>query len=204
MYNIEKYYDTTEDAMPNYLVRKFVELNTNPGNAVELGCGAGRDTMYLIKNGWNVLAIDREDVGERISKKLNEKELNKFRFSKQRFENLNLERNNLIVANFSLPFCNKNSFGELWNKINESILEDGYFVGNFFGINDEWKITKNEMTFLIKGQVIDLFGEYEMIEFRECEEDRVTGLGKMKHWHIFNVIAKKIRKANKNESERKQ
>lgn len=145
MYNIEKYYDTTEDAMPNYLVRKFVELNTNPGNAVELGCGAGRDTMYLIKNGWNVLAIDREDVGERISKKLNEKELNKFRFSKQRFENLNLERNNLIVANFSLPFCNKNSFGELWNKINESILEDGYFVGNFFGIKDEWKITKNEM-----------------------------------------------------------
>ena len=189
--SIEKYYDNTTDAMPNYTVKKFIKLNVEPGNAVELGCGAGRDTVCLIKNGWNVLAIDRENVESRIAAKLSEEELKQFKFLKQKFEYIELEKNNLVVANFSLPFCNKNNFKELWNKINNSILKDGYFVGNFFGINDEWKSTKEEMTFLTKEQVIELFKDFEIIEFKEVEKDGTTGLGKMKHWHIFNVIAKK-------------
>lgn len=189
--NIEKYYDNTENEMPNYTVKKFIELNVEPGNAVELGCGAGRDTVYLIRNGWNVLAIDREDVEIRIVSKLLVEELEQFEFFKQRFEAIKLENSNLVVANFSLPFCNKNNFKELWDKINHSILKDGYFVGNFLGDKDEWKNAKEKMTFLTKDQVMELFRNFEIVEFKEVEKDGLTGLGKMKHWHIFNVIAKK-------------
>ena len=189
--NIEKYYDNTENEMPNYTVKKFIELNVEPGNAVELGCGAGRDTVYLIRNGWNVLAIDREDVETRIVSKLLVEELEQFEFFKQRFEDIELENSNLVVANFSLPFCNKNNFKELWAKINHSILKDGYFVGNFLGEKDEWKIAKEKMTFLTKDQVMELFRNFDIVEFKEVEKDGLTGLGKMKHWHIFNVIAKK-------------
>ena len=123
---------------------------------------AGNDTVYLIKNNWNVLAIDRESVEERIAKRLNNEELEKFRFQKQNFESLELEKNNLIVANYCLPFCNKNNFKELCDKINHSILKDGYFVGNFFGDNDEWKSIKEEMTFLTKEQVIELFKDFDI------------------------------------------
>ncbi|CDE24902.1 methyltransferase type 12 [Clostridium sp. CAG:440] len=189
--NIEKYYDNTENEMPNYTVKKFIELNVEPGNAVELGCGAGRDTVYLIRNGWNVLAIDREDVETRIVSKLLVEELEQFEFFKQRFEAIKLENSNLVVANFSLPFCNKNNFKELWAKINHSILKDGYFVGNFLGDKDEWKNAKEKMTFLTKDQVMELFRNFEIVEFKEVEKDGLTGLGKMKHWHIFNVIEKK-------------
>lgn len=189
--NIEKYYDNTENEMPNYTVKKFIELNVEPGNAVELGCGAGRDTVYLIRNGWNVLAIDRENVETRIVSKLLVEELEQFEFFKQRFEAIKLENSNLVVANFSLPFCNKNNFKELWAKINHSILKDGYFVGNFLGDKDEWKIAKEKMTFLTKDQVMELFRNFDIVEFKEVEKDGLTGLGKMKHWHIFNVIAKK-------------
>ena len=152
----------------------------------------GNDTVYLIKNNWNVLASDREDVKERIVKKLNDEEQEKFKFQKQNFECLELEKNNLIVANYSLLFCNKNNFKELWNKINKSILKDGYFVGNLFGNKVEWKSTKEKMVFLTEKQVIELFKNFDIIEFKEVEKDDFTGLGKMKHWHIFNVIAKKL------------
>ena len=142
MKNIEKYYDNTKNAKANYTVRKFIELNVEPGNAVDIGCGAGRDTVCLIKKGWNVLAIDIENVESLITSKLSEKELKQFKFSRQKFEYIELEKNNLIVANFSLSFCNKNNFKKLWDKINDSMLKEGYFVGNFFGVNDEWKKQK--------------------------------------------------------------
>ena len=48
------------------------------------------------------------------------------------------------------------------------------------------------MVFLSKEQVLELFkNSFEIIEFNEVEKDGKTGLGKMKHWHIYNVIAKK-------------
>lgn len=192
MRNIEKYYKNTESKKTRNNVEYFVNnIKCRSGKAIELGCGAGNDTVFLIKNNWIVLAIDKEDVKERIAKRLNNEEREKFRFQKQNFESLKLEKNNLILANYSLSFCNKNNFKELWNKINDSLLKDGYFVGNFFGNNDEWKSTKQEMTFLTKRQVIELFKNFEIIKFKEFEKDDFTALGKMKHWHIFDVIAKK-------------
>ena len=121
--SIEKYYDNTESDIPRNNVKYFIEeIKSNPNNAIELGCGAGNDTVYLIKNNYNVLAIDREDVEERISRRLNKEELEKFRFQKQDFETLKLDKSNLIVANYSLPFCNKSKFNQLWNNINKNIL----------------------------------------------------------------------------------
>ena len=63
----------------------------------------------------------------------------------------------------------------------------------FLELNDSWNEIRKEMVFLSKEQVIELFKDFEIIEFKEVEKDDYTGLGKMKHWHIFNIIAKKIR-----------
>lgn len=191
MKNIEKFYENTKNALPHKNVKKFLELENKAGKAIELGCGAGRDTICLIKNGWNVSAIDREDTKEIISDQLNAEELKRFRFIKQTFEKIQLEENNLVVANFSIPFCSKEYFREFWNKIVQSIHGNGYFVGNFFGPNDSWAFTREEMVFLSKEQVIALLEPFEILKFKEIETDGKTGLEKMKHWHIFEIIAKK-------------
>ena len=65
-------------------------------------------------------------------------------------------------------------------------------MGNFFGINDGWK-DKKKIVFLDKQQVLDLFEKFEIIAFQEIEKDAKTGLGKIKHWHVFDIIAKKIK-----------
>ncbi len=105
MRNIEKYYDNTESEKSRNNVGYFInEIQCNPDKTIKLGCGAGNDTVYLIKNNWNVLAIDKEDVEERISKILNKEELKKFIFQKQNFETHKLEKSSLMVANYSCPF----------------------------------------------------------------------------------------------------
>ena len=131
---MKKYYKNTENALPNIIIRKFIEMKIKPSNAIDLGCGAGRDTIYLIKNGWNVLSIDKEDTGKFISSKLNEEEIKRFRFVRQDFENIELEKNNLLVVNFSNPFCKKDCFNELSNKITNSILKERILCGKFFWI----------------------------------------------------------------------
>ena len=48
------------------------------------------------------------------------------------------------------------------------------------------------MVFLSKEQILELFkNSFNIIEFNEVEKDGKTGLGKMKHWHLYNFIAKK-------------
>ena len=59
-------------------------------------------------------------------------------------------------------------------------------------MRESWVNIKEQMVFLSKEQVLELFKDsFEIIEFNEVEKDGKTGLGKMKHWHIYNVIAKK-------------
>lgn len=134
MENIKKYYENTEDVLPNVIVTKFIDMNIKPANAIDLGCGIGKDTIYLIKNGWKVLSIDRENTKEIISSKLDSEEIKKFRFDSQNFEDIKLEKTNLLVANFSIPFCDKKYFHQFWNKITDSILKGRIFCWKFFWI----------------------------------------------------------------------
>lgn len=134
MGNVQKYYENTKNNLPHPMVKRFINMNIKPRNAIDLGCGSGNDTAYLIKNGWNVLSIDREDTKEIISSKLDDNEITRFNFKCQNFENIELENTNLLVANFSIPFCNKNKFKEFWKKISDSISKGRLFRWKFLWI----------------------------------------------------------------------
>ena len=191
MGKIEEFYKNTQNALPHKNVLEFMDIQKNTGKAIDIGCGAGRDTIYLVKNGWYVIAIDKEDTKQIITSKINDKELERLKFIQSDFENIKLEKNNLVIANYSLPFCNKNKFQKFWNKIVNSIEKDGYFVGNFFGKNDEWNTEDSKLIFLDKKEVEELFNNFEILKFEEEEKDAKTGLGIMKHWHTYNIIARK-------------
>lgn len=191
MKNAFSYYEKTKNSNIPENLRMFMNMKVEPGICIDLGCGAGRDSKFLIKNGWKVIAIDKEDTEKMIRSSLQEEEQNYLKFIKQDFENnIILQPCNLLVANSSLSFCNRKNFDDLWNKIVDSISKDGYFVGNFFGINDSWANRPN-MAFFTKEEVIKLFSSFKIINFKEVAKNGKTALGIKKHWHIFNVIAKK-------------
>ena len=56
----------------------------------------------------------------------------KFQYILNNYNAIKLEKNNLLVANFSIPFCNKNYFNEFWNKINDSILKERILCWKLF------------------------------------------------------------------------
>lgn len=189
--NKKKYYDITKNIKPHKNIIKFLNMHVKPGKAIDLGCGAGRDTIALLRNNWNVLAVDKENTEHIIREQLSKGEQERFVFQKSIFGKMDLPNSNLIVANFSLPFVKKEYFGLIWNKINNSLLSDGYFVGNFFGKKDSWAENKKNLIFLSAEDVRKLFVEFEIIQFDEIEKDAKIASGEEKHWHVYNIVAKK-------------
>ncbi len=56
-------------AIPNqFLVAEVDELA--PGTALDLGCGAGRNAVWLAQRGWRVTAVDFSDVGLQMAREL--------------------------------------------------------------------------------------------------------------------------------------
>lgn len=192
MNNWDKYHKITNNKPPRKNIIKFIDkYNDLTGNAIDLGCGGGCDTIYLIEHNWNVLSIDSTDVENIIRNKLSYEKQDKFNFQVQKFEELHLPKCDLIISNNALPFCNKKYFYNMWKEISNSINSNGFFVGNFFGLKDEWNIHENKGTFLSKEDVTELFKDFDILEFEEIEKNRSTALGKIKHWHTFEVIARK-------------
>ena len=185
------FHKITDNKPPRKNIVHFISKYNITGKAIDLGCGSGNDTAYLIRNNWNVLAIDLSDVEERIRSKLLNEEQNRLKFEVQKFENLKLSKCDLLLSNNSLPFCNNKYFYKMWDEICLSINNNGYFVGNFFGLNDEWNTKEDNRTFLSKEEIIKLFSDFDILEIQEIEKDQPTAEGQLKHWHTIEIIAKK-------------
>jgi protein-L-isoaspartate O-methyltransferase len=58
---------TTFNSQPNAFMVEMVK-NRQPGRALEIGMGQGRNSVYLAKQGWSVTGFDISDVGMKIAR----------------------------------------------------------------------------------------------------------------------------------------
>ena len=160
--------------------------------AIDLGCGAGRDTLALLQAGWRVLAIDAQP--EAIERLLSSTPLitrSRLQTMIARFEELApLPSADLVNASFSLPFCHPNHFDTLWANITQAVRGNGRFAGQFLGENDSWA-SDPDKTIHTKTQVLARLQPFEIEFFAERDEDGITATGNAKHWHVFFVVARK-------------
>ena len=168
------------------LLIEFLD-NYKIDNAIDLGCGSGNETVYMIKNGIKVLAIDRQLNQDFILNRLSDNEKKMISFKESSFEDVELPKTKLLTASFSIPFCNPNNFDELWTKIYNSIEDNGYFVGQLFGDRDAWNVVKSINTFSID-KVKEYLKNYNIIKLEEIEYVRESD---NKKWHFYDIIAQK-------------
>ena len=154
--------------------------------ALDIGCGAGNDTIYLLNKDFKVAAIDSEpQVKDIILSRINDNknlELIIDDFSKTQLPNADL-----ILANLSLFFVKKD-FNSLIERVLKNVNEQGFFAGNFLGNEDDWK---GKMATLEKDELLSYFSNFKIMYYSEEKYYKDSFSDKNKFWHIYTIIAKK-------------
>lgn len=191
MLNPKQYYENTKNMGPSPLIRKFFfnkyNENSHGKNAIDLGCGAGNDTAFLLEKGYKVIAIDQEEQVREIIKNRN---LNKDNLELiiEDFSKIEIPMTDLLFANFSLFFV-KNDFNDFIERLLKSINEKGFFVGNFLGKDDDRKV--NGVTTVEKNELMNFFNDFKIFYFSEEKYYFDITSGDNILCHVYTVIAQK-------------
>ncbi len=185
-----QYYEITKNNPPSNLLVEAIKYVKNKRKAIDIGGGALKDTRYLLSLGFDVTVVDASELMAKEAKKIKSKKLQYF---VSVFDKFNFPENtfNIASAMYSLPFNSHKTFNNVFNNIKKSLIKEGIFCGQLFGVRDEWS-KNNKMTFLTKYQAKKLFSNMEIIYLKEEESDSRTANGTSKHWHVFHFIAKKL------------
>lgn len=166
---------------------RAVDLLGHTGDSLDLGCGAGRDTRYLLERGFVVTAVDREAASLATLADLPAEHLTCVQAA---FEDFVFGHYDLVNAHFSLPFTAKERFTGVFARLKASLKPGGIFVGQFFGVNDTWNTPENIMTFFTREQAHEQLKGLDVLDLTEEDQDGTTADGTQKHWHVYHIIAR--------------
>lgn len=186
-----RFYDATQGgpALPS-LLHALTCWQGAPGLALDLGCGAGRDSLELLRRGWRVLAIDVEPLAlERLQAQVPAPLASALQSRCARFEDTDLPAAELINSSFALPFCPPEAFARLWQHIERALKPGGLFAGHFFGERDDW--AQRDLTIHTRTQLDGLLSDWQVLELEEIDRAGKTAVGRTKHWHLFSVVARR-------------
>ncbi len=167
-----------------------LEPTSSPRLGVDLGSGEGRDSAEMLRRGWRVIAIDSHPTSMGLLRARNDlANVERLECRVERFDDATLPTCDFINASYALPFCARERFDAMWNRIITAIRPGGRFAGQLFGDRDDWvkrgdslHHTRDDINRLFKGFVFD----------RLIEEDRLgeDGASAPKRWHVFHIVAR--------------
>ena len=184
-----------------FALKQFAKEEIPPTLALDLGCGAGRDSKALLEAGWSVIAIDREP--DAITKLLADLETlaeGKLKAICQSLESTDYPRADLINAGMCLPFLPRKSLMIEVHKILLALRPSGRFSGHFIGPDDSWAQAQanatSPITALSEQELLSLFSlnranlKTEIELFSEIKSEGQDAAGNSKLWHIFELVAR--------------
>jgi tellurite methyltransferase len=177
----------TAGAPPWPQLERAAGLFLQPGDALDVGAGAGRDTAYLLQRGWRVTAVDSSPSAAAALRRLPLQD--NLRVVVSTAEDFQPATYDLVNAQYSLPFIARSRFDITVQRLRDSVRPRGVMAATFFGTNDEWNLPGAAQTFSIESDIERTFNGWQLIQLTEVDEDGRVADGTPKHWHVFDVIA---------------
>jgi SAM-dependent methyltransferase len=170
--------------------------------ALDVGCGPGREALFLARAGFDVVAVDPYPEMLAHARKLIASDSDAASLEDVvRFERATLEECaatleaasfDLIHAGFVLPFVLPEFFDCCFAQLAKALRPGGIFCGQFFGANDEFIQTAQPGTMSCHtlADIHRLLTGFELLEVEEINRSGRVGRGREKWWHVFHVTAR--------------
>lgn len=194
---IAQYYEGTADRAIREDLRCAVDLVGDPGVAIDCGCGAGADIVFLLDRGFTVHAFDVEpDAISRCHARFGGDP--RVQLSLASFSTFEYPSASLVTADASLFFCPPAEFDRAWCRISTALIPGGIFSGSFLGPKDTMAQPGYRKDALWPDVLVvteeTLRPRFAAFDVERWTEHQVSGKeadGSPHDWHIFSVVAKK-------------
>ncbi|MEY3142185.1 MAG: hypothetical protein RLY21_678 [Planctomycetota bacterium] len=171
--------------------------------ALDVGCGPGREALFLAQQGFEVVALDPypemlQHARELFARSPVDTGLARF----VRLEHATLEdfaqtlepsSFDLVHAGFVLPFVLPAQFDACFARLAACLRSGGLFCGQFFGRDDEFirSAEPGTMSCQSRDEIERLLEAFDIHEIDEVNRTGRIGKGREKWWHVFHVTAER-------------
>jgi|SRR3989344_1544168 len=169
------------------------DLLNKKGNALDLGCGAGADSLALAQMGYEVDSVDSHNERiQALKEKIGELNIRAVQVDIRDF-NIDREKYSVIICSNVLSFLkNKEEIFTTIRKMSDGLVPQGVMYFTVFGPHDEWADNK-EMMFIEYEDVLKFLNDLPLkIYHRSTEEGYGKKMdGTIKYWHIHRFFCVK-------------
>jgi SAM-dependent methyltransferase len=159
--------------------------------AVDLGCGAGRDARELLRAGWHVLAVDREQSAiDALLAVTPAEDRPRLETRVADLAGFRIPACDLVNANLSLQFLDARAYAAAWSGIRSALPVGGRVAAMVFGDRDEAS-SDASMTCPSPWSIRARVRGFDVERWTEREEDGETALGEPHHIHLVELVARR-------------
>lgn len=163
--------NVSEDIKPSQTINLIWKNFLLGGFILDLGCGQGRDSLFLAKNNFSVTAIDSSGVA------INQIEIKKDEFCLDNLElicgdisNFEIEKDkyDVIICRNVLNFLDKKISLELINSIKNHSKIGAYIIIDVFTKNDPSFLSNNKFNCYFEEQeLLKIFSDFKVVYYLE-------------------------------------
>ena len=183
---------------PNKLLQMIWQKAEPNSYFLDLGCGQGRDSIFMAQQGFKVVAVDESKEAISQLKENAKKENLEIEAVCQSVTDFKITKDKFCIINAYniFQFLNKEDVLKIIKEIKENLILGGFLVISSFTILDpSYNIDKNkDKGYFQPNELRDLFKDFEIVFYFEGEiEDKVHAGANLPHKHgVVRIIAKKI------------
>ncbi|MDD5043114.1 MAG: methyltransferase domain-containing protein [Patescibacteria group bacterium] len=187
---------------PNELLKKIYNQLDTGSKFLDLGCGQGRDVLFMLREGFKVTAVDNSREGiKKIKESIRANNLptDQINLFCDDIKNFNIQKNkyNIINAFNSLQFLPKKEALKIIERIKKNIKNKGYIIISGFTVDDPLykKKTADKSCFFEPQELKNIFSDFNIIFYEEKSTTDEGHPGNPEpHTHdVVKIIARKIK-----------
>lgn len=176
---------------PNYLCHDLMQKRppVKPLRVLDMGCGEGKDAVFLAKNGYLVTAFDVSEAGLDKGRKLAEKNGTYVDFFKADINDFELKgQYDIIFCSGVFHYIHTDKREEVIEKIKSHLSPGGMVVLNVFVDKPHVKKTKNTENAILwkSGELFTFFYDWKFLTMEEFTFD--CNSGGNPHQHCMDVL----------------